>query len=525
MTPPPQPAARREAGRSRDDGVNPTGRLDAVAGESPVDATVPFWITACVRLQPPRRRNGSAVDSAADKVLTAVQVLIADRVKTSDDVAVVLDRTKVARWCGYDSSKKAVWIFDYLVSIGFLMIEQHYVRGHKGRSPDTFFVFTQAPSGYVGPRTYAELDQALAAPAGPRLLFGATPTNPRSTSRGPGGNQDPDLGAHLGTKTDKPAVQRLGAQVGTKTGDLGTQVGTKTTEPAGQGLDAQVGPFLQIDRRSSISEGEIEERSTERFVPEDEPPAAAATGVDEASVRDLVRRLPWARWATARGMTWRLNQADADLVHAAICAAIAEAGISLEQATEIALAALAEAKTNPVGYVTDAFGKYLRRRLRSLRYEPLADDPLPLTPVNGRDADTERVLPACSTCGAREGDRRHDRVIDGPPRRICPVCHPDAEPGDDADGYQPIAPIVGITSVNKLASPVLARRAREQAGPEAVAAAAENPSITEDELAVVIAQAQPHLVGGQCKFRAAQLLLTWQSSVDKPDSVQAVETV
>lgn len=110
--------------------------------------------------------------------------------------------------------------------------------------------------------------------------------------------------------------------------------------------------------------------------------------VDQPDVRTLVRRLPWTEWAVTRGASGRLSRVAADLVHAAICDAMAHAGISIDQATEIALAALREARTNPVRYLVDAFGKDLPERLRTLQHQPLTADPLPpssVEPELGRD--------------------------------------------------------------------------------------------------------------------------------------------
>jgi hypothetical protein len=179
-----------------------------------------------------------------------------------------------------------------------------------------------------------------------------------------------------------------------------------------------------------------------------------ATGLEEgavAAVRHLVRRLPWRDWAELRGVKFQLMENDADAVQAAICEAMASAGITLDQAAEIGRAALAEAKTNPVGYVTDAFRKHLPRRLRALAVEPLADNPLPLpalptaatphagaskavgqqgtgTATNPVDGPTPTlVLPACPTCRAQEGETYPNaRTVTGADGREqrCPDCLP-----------------------------------------------------------------------------------------------------
>lgn len=178
-----------------------------------------------------------------------------------------------------------------------------------------------------------------------------------------------------------------------------------------------------------------------------------ATGMDEGrvgAVRELVRRLPWVEWAELRNPEFQLTPVDADLVQAAICAAMASAGITLDQAAAIGQAALGDAtKTaRPVGYVVDAFRKHLPRRLRALGVEPLSDNPLPLLGKPKRQvgppsatthegegaatADTDAgesakpVLPACETCGAREGEGPSYRRVTGEDGREhpCPDCLP-----------------------------------------------------------------------------------------------------
>ncbi|MBN9757788.1 hypothetical protein DMP14_20570 [Pseudonocardia sp. Ae707_Ps2] len=420
-------------------GVDASGRADdrfvSVAGDSPVDAAVPFWIAACVRLSPPCRSDGRAISTAADKVLTAAQVLLADRVRSTDPERVELDRTKLARWCGYESANKAGWLFDYLSQIGFLRIDRHYVPGQRGRAADTFTVFTQPPVGYVGPRTYSELDRALSDPTTPTRLFVAPP---RPHPPGPGaqmgtkmvsaavsagqgldahlGTKTPGLGAQMGTKMVSAAVsagQGLDAHLGTKTPGLGAQMGIKTAVSAGQGLDAHLGIFSR-----SIDSSPRSRRGEESMEPVPggaaEPPAtghrdpAGSAGADRAAgagaaaeaavevgaeVGALVARLPWVEWArTAKraSSSWRPTVDDVERVGSAIQSGL-DAGITLVEASEIACAAMRDATgTQPVTYVSQAFTRHLSRWLRIIQVAPLDENPLPLAPAPPTSRDTTR---------------------------------------------------------------------------------------------------------------------------------------
>lgn len=128
----------------------------------PGNAAVPIWITACVRLLPPRRRNGAVITAAlANAVFPAVQALIADRGATGQAGGTPLNRDRIVRWCGLGAVTKAGWLFDYLEMIGFLTIERHYNMPGQGREPDTFTCSATPPSSYVGPRTFDELRRAL----------------------------------------------------------------------------------------------------------------------------------------------------------------------------------------------------------------------------------------------------------------------------------------------------------------------------------------------------------------------------
>jgi hypothetical protein len=207
-------------------------------------------------------------------------------------------------------------------------------------------------------------------------------------------------------------------------------------KPAGQAEGAQIGTFTS-DLIDLSPRGE-RDRSIEPVPGGTAKPPA--TGLDErqvAAVRELVRRLPWARWAKRHNPDFWLTPVDADTVQTAICSAIATTGVTLDQAGEIGRTALGQAKTTPVKYVTDAFGPtHLARRLRALDAEPLSDNPLPLpgdiesekapaaAPAGAKQA--KPVLGKCDTCKALEGDEKFKRRIEGPDGRLgwCTDCLP-----------------------------------------------------------------------------------------------------
>lgn len=137
-----------------------------------------------------------------------------------------------------------------------------------------------------------------------------------------------------------------------------------------------------------------------------EPPA---TGKDEqlrAAVGELVAKLPWIEWAKQADRTWRPSVEDAEQVQTAILDAVIDSGITLDQAAEIACAAMREATgTQPVTYVTRAFTTKLTRWLRVIKTAELADDPLPLAP--NASAPTTSVEPAAADGGPSVPDRSY----------------------------------------------------------------------------------------------------------------------
>ncbi|WP_431910030.1 hypothetical protein [Amycolatopsis thermoflava] len=424
-------------------------RTEATAGDSPTDVSIPFWITACVRLQPPKRRDGTKITaSLANAIFPAVQALIADRLRTEGSAEAPLSRDRIARRCGLGDAKKAGWLFDYLELIGFLRIHRHYAAPGRGRAVDTFTVFVRPPLNYVGPHTHAELEQALDRPdreLASILFVGETAGHAEGAGSG---TFRADQGSESGTLVGETAGHAEGAGSGTFRADQGSESGTLVGETAGHAEGAGSGTILQIDR-SSISEREIEGSIEPVPGGSAEPPA---TGWDEsvvAAVRKQVRRLPWRKWAKVKlGVAdYQLMAHDADQVQNAMCAAMTRDGITLEQATEVARHALAEAK-GPV-YVVRAFEpKKLGEWLRRLEAEPLAEDTLPLPGVAkaqvsqpkpdkqqvtesaaanpDRGEPPKRVLPACPTCEAREGEGLGGRTVVGDDgrHRPCPDCRP-----------------------------------------------------------------------------------------------------
>ncbi|MGW9310708.1 hypothetical protein ACWGPQ_22140 [Saccharomonospora azurea] len=156
------------------------GRFDTAHANSPTWSATPIWITACLRLMPPLGRTGKTRPEA-DKLLTAVQMLLADARSGHGDAKVYLDRGRLAKLLGYTKVQNATWVLDYLVRIGFLRIERNYEPGRRGRHPDTFVVCDEPPASYAGPRTFAELVDAIEQdwPAGVDLFVPVAQTRPR----------------------------------------------------------------------------------------------------------------------------------------------------------------------------------------------------------------------------------------------------------------------------------------------------------------------------------------------------------
>ncbi|HEX6359541.1 hypothetical protein [Actinophytocola sp.] len=400
------------------------------AGESPVHSELPFWITACVRLQPPRRRNGAAVTgSLANAVFPAVQALIADRLRTAPDVRTELTRDRIARRCGLTDGKSAAWLFDYLELIGFLRVQRHYAVPGRGRSADTFTVYTQPPATYCGPRTHAELERALDDPDRDHaaVLFLDQPARPTDSHRSPTfaaerGDESPTLLPETAGHAENGGSPTFAFEAGDESPTLLAETARRA-----EGHPSATVPLID---RSSIRkiEGSIEPVPGGTAA----PPATGLEADQAAAVRELVSRLGWAEWSRRRtnGRFW-LSLAGANEVEAAICAAVARGAVTLDQAAQVAQDALFEARKTPVVFVARAFSSpTLERRILALGAAPLSDNPMPAPdepdePTEPAPAGTA-VLPACSTCRAAEGETAQYRWVEDDDRRArpCPDCLP-----------------------------------------------------------------------------------------------------
>ncbi len=460
-------------------------------GESPTVGAVPFWVTACLLFDPPPV-------AAANSVSTAVAVLMAAAVRVHGDLMVKLSPTRLALLCGYERPEKAKWITDYLQRIGFLRVMDGGVNASTGRRQarrdgagraieNEFVVFPSAPEHYRGPRSLAELDRWIsadldAAEQAPsrggrrsgrsrsvsirrRTLFAVPAGQPHTPAGGDGTGGLPPAGGDGGISAGQtlPPVEGGGCSALPPAGGDGGVC-------AGQALPPARG-VLQIERSSiSLEERDIEGSSAPARGSASPPAPARAAAASVAvlveepvavEARELVRRLPWAAWAQARGRSeWRLSPADADQVQAAVTEAVTGHGLSWAEAAVIGQAALSEAKGAPVAYVVNAFTRHLARRRRALAAEPLSETPLPLldppAPRGGAQRRSQRperavqdqsapagaaegsgsvpaepsvpssVLSsaACGTCEARDGDGVGMRTVTGDDGRCvpCPAC-------------------------------------------------------------------------------------------------------
>ena len=336
---------------------------------SPTSLDVPVWVLACVRLLPPEGRG-----SNVDKVLTVAAALSADRVKTSAEERVPLTRDtigKVAGYSGKQAGKKAGWIVDYLIEIGFLRIYRRYQAESGHRDGDRLTVHPLGRPNYVGPRSYAELYQALT---------GSPWTWDDMFSQA--------LGSHPGTLADSPRFRG---------GNLGV-------ETAGQALGSESGTFLEGSFASEGSEAKLPSEASERGAAS---LRAAGDATLDARLRELVRDAPWA----AMGHTIREGELD-ELVPV-ITAAMSERELSLvsvQERLDVAVANLTS--PSPAGrirYVVGAFTTHLASSLPS-KQRPLPDVN---TPRKRPESVSRGPKPSSGTRGRPKGGSGTQRRSQG----------------------------------------------------------------------------------------------------------------
>jgi hypothetical protein len=405
---------------SSDTSVNEPMRL--VAGDSPKSSEIPAWVTACVRFMPPQRNGKDA--AAADKVLTAVHYFMAALVPVHGDLALIPNRQRLALWCGYERFDKVAWVLNYLVEIGFLRIFDGGVdeigRRKPRRDPKTgqpipneYVVYTEPPRHYRGPRTFAELDALITSDieeAVDKDRAAGRNGRPRSVQLRrrelfgvSAGQTEPPRGGQ-----PSPTAESSGVSAG----QTEPPRGGRLKEGKREGEKDPTGP-------SRLTEGATAGPAT--------PSAAPQESAVADEVRELVRRLPWDHYGHD------LRRKEAVQVGLAIQAAMDSCGLTLDEAREHALHALAVSPERKVqklaGWVAGAF------REENL-LEPLSDDPFPplAAPVAAEpeaplvaDPASPVRLSACSTCRTPEGGRRPQRVVprEGGRSAPCPECRPE----------------------------------------------------------------------------------------------------
>lgn len=414
---PPRPARQPEAPTSVLDTVD---ELDVRAGESPDCASVPFWVTACVRLAPPRRPSGEAMDTAADKVLTAAQVLVASQIRGYDRAEVTPDTALIARMVGYSRADRARWILDYLQEIGFLRVVDGGVRADGVRMArhdtatgrkitNTYVVHQRPPRHYRGPRTLAELATALSYAAGDGTPVAGLFAEPQvGTYTAHEGDTRQTYPADAGDTKD-PQLDAYTPSAGTGPATYPTHAGS-STNPQVATYPADAGS-LDREREGTPSREFPPSIEESREAGSGRPAKPADPGTSPSGrAWDVIVRLPW----PAGGRPTRHE--------AAVLAELVDAAI----AHELTYGELAEhlrGRLNRVRAGGNAIA-YVRGALAPERLPvPTPTEPdAPATghtdtagPAAARCSSSDRLpprLPACSVCGAEEGAPKNHRIVE-----------------------------------------------------------------------------------------------------------------
>ncbi|MFD2400354.1 hypothetical protein ACFSVJ_31345 [Prauserella oleivorans] len=135
-----------------------------------------------------------------------------------------------------------------------------------------------------------------------------------------------------------------------------------------------------------------------------EPPATGGEASVSSEAVELARRLPWRAWSERTGK--RLpSRLELRRVAAAITNAMAEHGVSLDEAAEVGCRALAKAGKNPATFLVNAFTTKLDEHLPADLAEEQLTLPVGESESSAAETSPEPVLPACELCGAAEETR------------------------------------------------------------------------------------------------------------------------
>lgn len=193
----------------------------------------------------------------------------------------------------------------------------------------------------------------------------------------------------------------------------------------------------QIDRERETSRRSL---SIDRTRVTPDPCGGSADALPEdattAALRELVDGLPWGQYANRTGQPVSLSRRGVTEAVAAMRAALDAGAVTLDQVEQIARAALECAKSNPLRYLIGAFSRsalpeWVERVdvVRVVHPDPAPADTSAPSPTPA-PSPAPRMLPACGTCGAEEGDPLGTRsiTIEGPNGALsakpCTECRP-----------------------------------------------------------------------------------------------------
>ncbi|RAS57822.1 hypothetical protein C8D87_1215 [Lentzea atacamensis] len=325
----------------------------------------------------PRWVHYSGVSATA----RAIAEILADLTLNGTRGNVPLDLDLIAYLVELGRGDKVMPFLNELEAIGFLTIydggvdakgKRRQLRDNEGNPAGyRFDVDVEAPTGYVGPKTFDEvypqflLDRTNALQAakcaGKRARTGNLTVRRSTTGRFEESQVSRDTGirGHGGERDTGIRGHGEDQQVSRDPGIRG-HGGERDTGIRGHGEDQQVSRDTGI--RGHLQNDQIDLSPSEREIEMIEPvpggaaePPATGQG-DVAALKAVIRSLGWEGWATRHNVAKvELAPQEVRQLRTAMAAAMVRHRLTITQVEEIGKAALKAATRRPVSFVTGAF--------------------------------------------------------------------------------------------------------------------------------------------------------------------------